>query len=304
MTKIYQWILVLVFFNALQSARAQVPYAELHFDIDDTLVYLLTKNYLYHKKTGAELAISGFDLGKHYRTIGISGPYADYEIRNGSYRESGSAKITVEGHIASVPIDGQFLEAIYENTEWQGPAFELFVEMLWREFQHGDVDVATLTARGVLREELMSAFGLYVSVGVIPKIPDFRNYAMAKNPFQNPGIALAHNVFKGVELAKRLDALRERVKTHQIDYRPALIFLDDSPGNISTANHFLADEAKKSRGNRWKDIDIYTIQVAKEGPSEIFRIAPGTIQPHAECIYLLNGLTITPTLNRQGKRFL
>src|SRR5437868_13757158 len=51
------------------------------FDLDDNIAFPSTPLILFHKATGAEYAVTSGEYAKIHPYIGVSGPYADYEVR-------------------------------------------------------------------------------------------------------------------------------------------------------------------------------------------------------------------------------
>ena len=271
---------------------------KLVFDMDGVIIHLLTKNYLYHKVTGQEIALNNTELAAAYGSIGKIGPYQDYEITKATFRETGSALVTpsglfrVDGQTASTSLREQYLEAIEHHSDWKGPLFDFFINMLKREHDAGDVEVIISTARGISREELFSALAVLVEKGYTSYLPQWRNSTLGKNPLQNP-LLQPTDQFKATDVIKRIQKDINDVSASRYaggEKKIHWIFFDDTPKNVQTMYQNLSRAMLRSR--KWqKFLEIHAIEVG-EANHQVFGVKPNGIVSESVCRLELNALPL------------
>jgi hypothetical protein len=141
------------------------------FDLDDNVLFLDSKIYIFNKHTGEELALSTGEFAAISRRIGVPGPLEDYETRDndatGSFRRFRDlADIQDPKH---QPFVTDMLEAIKKpDIKWKGPS--------WNCFVHASLNqrpMSIITARGHHPDTIRTGLELLAVAGHIPAKPNF-----------------------------------------------------------------------------------------------------------------------------------
>ncbi|MBC7371405.1 MAG: hypothetical protein H7326_07570 [Bdellovibrionaceae bacterium] len=145
------------------------------FDFDDNIAFLSTPLVLFHKSTGQEHAVTSGEYAKIHPYIGISGAYADFEIRLDD--ETGTYRNFRDRHIDELEkIEGKsqiFVQDLahalgFADVQWKGPS--------WQCFYHATFNrrpISVITARGHDPETLKEGIRLFVIKQFLPHEPNY-----------------------------------------------------------------------------------------------------------------------------------
>ena len=229
-------------------------------DWDDTILRMNTKIYLYEKTTGAEISITSAQLAQNDKLIGVSGPYANYEIKDAlSFREF---------HVHSpISFKDQVIETLGKGEAFYGaPGTKEYAHYLSTPPEQKYLFV--LTARGHDVDEFMAGQKVLYERGIIPALPLRENIWLADNLLQNPNhIPTAE--FKAQKIAGELDKLKPG---------DSLSFMDDDAENIRKALESIQSDITKSGGTRWKGVKIVMRQGLPDKTVRHVVLADGEVQ--------------------------
>ncbi|MGZ3774726.1 MAG: hypothetical protein ACXVCY_10230 [Pseudobdellovibrionaceae bacterium] len=145
------------------------------FDFDDNIAFLKTPLILFRKNDRSEINISSGDYAKYQQSIGLSGPYADYEIDfcdlTGTFRNFRDHQIDeIEKLKGQKQIFVQDVaEALgYPDFQWKGPSWECFYHATFNQRP-----LSVITARGHHPQTIKEAIGVFVQSKVLPLEPNY-----------------------------------------------------------------------------------------------------------------------------------
>lgn len=201
------------------------------FDIDDTLLQTQTKLYLYHKKTGAELAVSTAD----FAMFGQSGFFDDYQLREPLERYSYREVFDRAGF-------NQFLEQVKEvyrpgrfDRSWQGPAWQ---ELLTQQQQNPEA-VYLLTARHNSPDQIYLGMRYLFDQRELPAVIKKNHiFAIGHPEARTHGLPIPEA--KLYELKQLAQTLQEKAK--RLGKVARFIFTDDKYVTIEHAIAYFSSE--------------------------------------------------------------
>lgn len=141
------------------------------FDLDDNVLFLDSKIYIFNKHTGEELALSTGEFAAISRRIGVPGPLEDYETRDddatGSFRRFRDlSDIQNPRH---QPFVADMVSALQKpDIKWKGPS--------WNCFVHASLNqrpMSIITARGHHPETIRAGLEILAEAGHIAAKPNF-----------------------------------------------------------------------------------------------------------------------------------
>lgn len=145
------------------------------FDFDDNIIFLTTSIIVFHKETGAELALGSGDWARLHHTVGKTGALKDYEVRfddkNGSFR---NFRDHHPDELEKLGMKRQlFIEDVAEalgfpDLQWKGPSWECFYHAAFNQRP-----VSLITARGHDPETLKHGIRELVGRRVLPIEPNY-----------------------------------------------------------------------------------------------------------------------------------
>lgn len=145
------------------------------FDFDDNIAFLATQLILFHKQTGAELAISSGEYALVHSHIGKSGPYKDYEIRfddrTGTYRnfrDREAEELIKLGHKKQIFVEDVCAILDLPDLNWKGPSWETFYHATFNQRP-----VSLITARGHHPQTLKDGVREFVRKKWLPIEPNY-----------------------------------------------------------------------------------------------------------------------------------
>lgn len=145
------------------------------FDFDDNVAFLTTPLILFHKETGIELPISSGEWAQYHSTVGISGPYTDYEIRWEDH--SGTFRCFRDQEMEELERRGMtrqnFLHDVAQalsssDLQWKGPSWQTFYHAVFNQRP-----VSVITARGHHPETIKAGVRLMVKARHLPLEPNY-----------------------------------------------------------------------------------------------------------------------------------
>jgi len=206
------------------------------FDFDDNVAFLSTPLILFHRHSGAELAISSGDYAREHMFIGKSGPYADYALnwddRTGTFRHfrdhhnEDLIKLGLKNQI--------FLEDVAQalgvpDFHWKGPSWSCFYHATFNQRP-----VSVITARGHAPKTISQGIDLFVQAGHLPQMPNFLSLFPVSHPATRTELGDPHFKESTAELKQRaIRASVERaIETYGYNPHHRFGMSDDDPKNI------------------------------------------------------------------------
>lgn len=145
------------------------------FDFDDNIAFLTTPMVLFHKETNDEFLMSSGEWAQAQSQIGVSGPYADYEIRfeepNGSFRhfrDLNHDELSRFGHTQQAFVRDIQKILAEPDVLWKGPSWDCFYHAVFNERP-----VSVITARGHAPETFKAGVAEFVAKGFLPMAPNY-----------------------------------------------------------------------------------------------------------------------------------
>jgi hypothetical protein len=145
------------------------------FDFDDNIAFLTTTLILFHKTTGAEVAISSTEYAQVHTAIGKTGPYKDYEIRlddkTGTYRnfrDREAEELMRLGSERQIFVEDVCSILDLPDLTWKGPSWETFYHATFNQRP-----VSLITARGHHPETLKEGVREFVRKKWLPMEPNY-----------------------------------------------------------------------------------------------------------------------------------
>ena len=144
------------------------------FDIDDNLLFLPTKLYLWNAEIQEEQAISSGEFASIQNLLGRPGKWQAWAIREETFRDFRDK--------LDIPADEQafmkdLLAAAADSTPWQGPSWPLFVHAATAQRP-----VAMVTARGHEPMTIEAGLQSLVERSFLPAVPPILGIYTVTNP--------------------------------------------------------------------------------------------------------------------------
>lgn len=229
------------------------------FDFDDNVMFLSTPIFIFHKTTRTEIRLSSGEYAQVQRSIGKSGPYAEYTIdlddRTGSFRAfrdrdfglleklSGRKQIFVQDLAAALG---------HPDLIWKGPS--------WSCFYHAALNrrpVSLITARGHGPKTIMDGVRLFVDRQFLPHEPNFLSIFPVTNRTVRQELGDRDQVLSVAALKQA--AIRASVERAVEVYGPSPFhrfgMSDDDPHNIE-----LIVEEMKNLKLRYPEMSFFVIE--------------------------------------------
>lgn len=199
------------------------------FDIDDNLLFLPTRLYLWNAETQIEQSITSGEFATIQRALGLPGEWQAWSIRDATFRDFRDCD--------GVAIDEQpFIRDLRVMVEgahsWQGPSWPLLVHAASETRP-----IALVTARGHAPETIEYGMRLLVEKGLLPKLPPILGIYTVTHPTVRETLGVKDPAMT-VPSVKKL-AIRDAVNRSLQKYgkQPPHRFgmSDDDPSNIALA---------------------------------------------------------------------
>lgn len=237
------------------------------FDFDDNVAYLSTPIIIFHKTTGAEIALSSGEFAHEHKHIGRSGIYQDYFMdfndAHGSFRHFRDKELNPL-EISAGKKQG-FVEDIQKALEnvdslWKAPSWNCFFHAT---YNHRPVSL--ITARGHHPDTIKDGLNLMVKSGYLPHDPNYHSIY----PVSNPEIrtALGDLDFKKSVAELKKDAIRASVKSaidlygHSPFHRFGMS--DDDHKNVELITEEMRDLKKQ-----YPEMSFFVIETFKDSYSK------------------------------------
>lgn len=205
------------------------------FDIDDNLLFLPTKNYLWNAEAQQEKEINSGELAAYLPHLGRPGPWQAWSVREETYRDS---RDTPGAPLREQTFIKDLIAAIRSGGQWRGPS--------WRLLEHAAKNkrpIAVITARGHHSSTIEEGFKVLADRGLIAAVPEILGVYAVNNPEVRNQIG-ADDPAMTVPSAKKL-AIKHAVETalnrygRNVAHRFGLS--DDDPANVVLAISAMRD---------------------------------------------------------------
>lgn len=234
------------------------------FDVDDNLLFLSTKLYLWNGETRAELAIGSGEFAAIQSQLGRPGPWQAWATRAETFRDFNDQP--------NVPPDEpsfvrDVVSAVQGTAPWQGPSWPLLVHAAKMQRP-----VALISARGHAPETIEAGLRKLVSLGQLPRVPPILGIYTVTNKAVRESLGVA-DLAMTVPSIKKI-AIQNAVETALQSYgaQPPHRFgmSDDDTANVVLAVSAMRDCKLKHRDKRFFVINTNGHEFVK---MEIFPMA-------------------------------
>lgn len=155
------------------------------FDFDDNVAFLTTSIFIFHKKTGIELALSSGEYAREHSFIGKSGIYADYEFRYDekagsfrSFRDHDESELKALNKKEQIFISDLAHALGFSEFQWQGPSWNCFYHATFNQRP-----MSLITARGHAPETIKAGIELLRTRGLLAASPNYLSvFPVSHNP--------------------------------------------------------------------------------------------------------------------------
>lgn len=144
------------------------------FDIDDNLLFLPTKLYLWNAEIQAEEAISSGEFAGVQNLLGRPGKWQAWAVREETFRDFRDRPDLPAAEQAFVK---DLLAAAADSTPWQGPSWALLAHAAAAQRP-----VAMVTARGHEPTTIEAGLHALVERGFLPAVPPILGIYTVTNP--------------------------------------------------------------------------------------------------------------------------
>lgn len=231
------------------------------FDFDDNVAFLSTPVVLFHKKTGEEFKISSSEWAQHHRSVGLSGPYINYEVR---WDDQGSFKCFRDhddNELRKLGFQKQiFLHDIAQalgvpDFQWKGPSWSCFYHATFNQRP-----ISVITARGHSPETMVEGIGFLAETGFLPSKPNYLGVFPVSHKPTRKSLGDDDLVFSVAKLKQRAIRASVEMAIECYGYNPYHRFgmSDDDPKNIE-----LISEEMLSLKKDYPDMSFFLIETQK-----------------------------------------
>lgn len=205
------------------------------FDIDDNLLFLTTRLYLWNAETQEEKAISSGDFAAVQPSLGRAGAWEAWNVRDETFRDFRDQP--------GVPAREQtfvrdLIAAIESDGAWKGPS--------WPLLEHAAANgraIAMVTARGHAPDTIEAGFEMLAERGLIASVPPILGIYTVTNAEVRAAVG-ASDPAMTVPSVKKL-AIKQAVENALDQYGRDLPhrfgMSDDDPGNVVLAISAMRD---------------------------------------------------------------
>lgn len=232
------------------------------FDFDDNVAFLSTPIFIFHKRTGQELALSSGEFAEQSAAIGRSGPYEEFEVRFdddsvGSFRCFRDVDLNLVDRL--VGRKQAFVRDLatalgYPEFQWKGPSWSCFYHAVFNRRP-----VSVITARGHHPDTIREGMKLLEEQGHLPHEPNFLSlYPVSHRETQ---LALGFAERASVAEMKKAAIRASVLKAFEVyGYSPHHRFgmSDDDPKNIELITEEMTELKKE-----FSEISFFVIKTCK-----------------------------------------
>lgn len=205
------------------------------FDIDDNLLFLPTRIYLWNAETKSEKDVSSGEFAAIQNLLGRPGPWQAWSIFDGTFRDfrdNPSVSLNEQSFIKDLE------SALAGTAVWQGPSWPLLVHAA----DKGRA-VAMVTARGHDPNTIEAGLKLLVDRGLLSAVPPILGIYTVSNPGVRKMVGADDPAMTVPSVKKR--AIRHAVGVALRDYGRDLPhrfgMSDDDPNNVVLAISAMRD---------------------------------------------------------------
>lgn len=220
------------------------------FDLDDNVFILATPIFIFHKVTGAELALSSREWALSQHEIGHQGIYQDYFVDpsdGGSFRRF---RDVVNSDLQ--PFCEDLILSIRNSDVWKGPS--------WTTFYHATFNqrpTSIITARGHSPDTIKDGMEMFVKEGHLPMAPNYLSiYPISHGPTQT-NLKMSEEILSVPELKMRaiLKSVEKAMQVYGVNPHHRFGMSDDDPKNLE-----LIFEAMRRLKNIYPENSFFVIQ--------------------------------------------
>jgi predicted enzyme related to lactoylglutathione lyase len=242
------------------------------FDVDDNLLFLATKLYLWDAEAKTEQAISSGKFAAIQGQLGRPGPWQTWAVRPETFRDFNDQ--------ANVAADQQsFVQdvtsAVKGTVPWQGPSWPLLVHAAAAQRP-----ITIISARGHAPKTIEAGLQALVKLGQLPAMPPILEIYTVTNLGVLQGLGVTDPAMT-IPSVKKL-AIKAGVEAALKQYGAApphrFGISDDDPANVVLAISAMRDCKQKYLDKRFFVINTNNLEFVK---LEIFPMAdPVTTRDH------------------------
>jgi len=205
------------------------------FDIDDNLLFLPTKLYLWNAETRAELPISYRDFANVQNKLGCPGKWQAWSARAETFRDFHDRPGVAAADQAFVT---DLKTAIANGTAWQGPSWPLLVHAA----KHGR-PIAVVTARGHDPQTIEAGLRELASRQLLTAMPPILGvYAVTNESVRKAlGIIDANMTVPSIKKMAIRDAVERALRKYGAAPPHRFGMSDDDPNNVVLAISAMRD---------------------------------------------------------------
>jgi predicted enzyme related to lactoylglutathione lyase len=257
------------------------------FDVDDNLLILATKLYLWNAETQSELAIASGELADIQGMLGRPGPWQAWAIGPKTFRDFNDQKGVAPNQQSFVR---DVANAAQGRTPWQGPSWPLLVHAAQMQRP-----IAVISARGHDPKTIEAGLEKLVSLDKITAVPPILGIYPVTNPEVLRGLGITDPAMtipsaKKVAIKQGVEVALERygsTSPHRFGMS------DDDPANVVLAISAMRDCKLKYPDKRFFVINTNGKEFVK---LEIFPMSdPATTRD-----YLLGGAPVDARTGASG----
>lgn len=205
------------------------------FDIDDNLLILPTKLYLWNAETRAELAVTSGEFASVQNDLGRTGKWQPWTARPETFRD-------FRDQLDMAPADQSFVRdlrtAVATGTAWQGPSWPLLVHAA-----RNQRPIACVTARGHAPRTIEAGLGELAARGLIDAMPPIIGiYTVTNDAVRNAlGVTDPHMTVPSVKKMAIRDAVAKGLQQYGAAPPHRFGMSDDDPNNVTLAISAMRD---------------------------------------------------------------
>lgn len=204
------------------------------FDVDDNLLILSTKLYLWNAETKSEKAISSAEFADIQSLLGRPGPWQAWAVGPNTFRDFNDQSVASEQQ--------SFIHDIVTAVEgvdpWRGPSWPLLVHAA--EMQR---PIAVISARGHASKTIEAGFKKLVSLGQLPCVPPFLGIYTVTNQDVRNALGVTDKAMTIPSVKKVAIKMGVEVALARYGVEPPHRFgmSDDDPANVVLAISAMRD---------------------------------------------------------------
>jgi hypothetical protein len=232
------------------------------FDLDDNVFYLSTPIILFHKETGAELAVSSGDFAHENKYIGKEGIFEKYFIDTndavGTFRYFRDIEFTLNetkaGKKQNFITDIEHALTLADQI-WKAPS--------WNHFYHATLNhrpVSLITARGHQPTTIKDGINFMTAKGHLPHDPNYLTIFPVSNPAVRKQLGDTQLVKSVAELKQQAIRASVQKAIELYGYSPYHRFgmSDDDHKNVE----LISEEMHKLK-NEFPEMSFFVIETFK-----------------------------------------